>query len=308
MTEVLLFVNIGLLVIGSVTLTIAIFVLQKARGYVELAEERMERLRDGQEQIFLFLREERRSRSEESVREESLIPEVRQEADKLEAEPKIEELEKELQKLRRNRENKLSQQNRSSSTGNLSEGPAQNVGLLPKENPEAGVTQGNAKMPLTTKPLETSATARTQEVTEEKRSRFAVKHAHPDDDVSLQRKRTKQDSSEDGAPVKMFREHYHRYLENYEGYVKLAERLCRMREAGEVPPGSPAERDWEQKLRRLNDGIQRTTARLDILEQYNPELASDDRVSHRADIAQSYSELEKKLSSLENSQAANFNW
>jgi hypothetical protein len=93
----------------------------------------------------------------------------------------------------------------------------------------------------------------------------------------------------------MFREHYHRYLENYEGYVKLAERLCKMREAGEVPSGSPAESEWEQKLSRLNDGIQRTAARLDILEQYNPELASDEGVSHRAQIAQSYAELEKQL-------------
>ncbi len=308
MTEVLLFVNIGLLVIGSVTLTIAIFVLQKARGYVELAEERMERLREGQEQIFLFLREEQRSRSEESVREENPVPEVRQGADKQDAEPKIEELEKELQKLRRNRENKLLQRGASPLSGTSQEGPAQNVGLMVEEDPKFDETQRNPKIPSTMKPSETASPERTRKTPEVGEKSFAVKHAHPDDDVSLQRKRTKQDSSENGAPVKMFREHYHRYLENYEGYVKLAERLCRMREDGEVPPGSPAERDWEQKLRRLNDGIQRTTARLDILEQYNPELASDDRVSHRADIAQSYSELEKKLSSLENSQAANFNW
>jgi hypothetical protein len=301
MTEVLLFVNIGLLVIGSVTLTIAIFVLQKARGYVELAEERMERLRDGQEQIFLFLREERRSRSEESVREENLIPEVRQRFDKQDAEPKIEELEKELQKLRQGRESKLPAQSNSSRSRTTQEDTMQNVGLLTEKDPEASGIQRNAKIPSTTTPRETMPAARTQKAREGKSSGFAVKHAHPDDDVSLQRESEKQDGSQGGAPVKMFREHYRRYLENYEGYVKLAERLCRMREDGEVPPGSPAEREWEQKLRRLNDGIRRTTARLDILEQYNPELASDDRVSHRAEIAQSYSELEEKLSGLENS-------
>ncbi|MGB3632904.1 MAG: hypothetical protein WA982_02565 [Rubrobacteraceae bacterium] len=288
MTEVLLFVNIGLLVIGSVTLTIAIFVLQKARGYVDLAEERMERLREGQERIFQFLREERRSHSEEPVREERA------------AEPKVEELEKELQKLRQNQNNKLLEQNASSLSGTRHKGPPKNVGLLAGEDPESDETRANAKIP-STEAHETASAAPTQKTPESKKAGFAVKHAHPDDDVSLRRESVEQDGSQGGAPVKMFREHYHRYLENYEGYVKLAERLCQMREEGEVPSGSPSEREWEQKLRRLNDGIQRTTARLDILEQYNPELASDDRVSHRAEISRSYSELEEKLSSPENS-------
>ncbi len=277
MVEVLLFVNIGLLVIGSVTLTIAIFVLQKSRNYVELAEERMERLREGQERIFQFLREERRSHSEEPVREERTV------------EPKVEELEKELQKLRQNQGDKLLQQSSPSHPGNL--------GLL-TEPAESGETWVNAKIP-STKPREIASAAPIQKASEGKKAGSAIKHAHPDDDVSLRRENAKQDGPQGSLPVKMFREHYHRYLENYEGYVKLAERLCRMREDGEVPPGSPAEREWKQKLRRLNDGIRRTTARLDILEQYNPELASDDRVSHRAEISQSYSELEKKLSSPE---------
>jgi hypothetical protein len=43
----------------------------------------------------------------------------------------------------------------------------------------------------------------------------------------------------------------------------------------------------------LNDGIQRTTARLDILEEHNPELATEDRVSRRAGLAQRYLELER---------------
>ncbi|MGB3682526.1 MAG: hypothetical protein WA990_08560 [Rubrobacteraceae bacterium] len=257
MTEALLFVNIGLLVIGSVTLTIAIFVLQKARGYVDLAEERLERLREGQEHLFQFLREERRSRSNEYVLEESPVPEARQGAETQGPEPK-------------------------SRTGMHTERPAPNVGLIAEESPESAEVQAPEAHP-TTKPLETTKTGG---------PRSSVQHAHPDDDVSLRR---------ESGSVKMFQEHYYRYLENYEGYVKLAERTYKMREEGEVLPGSPAEHEWEQKLRRLNDGIQRTTARLDILEQYNPELASDDRVTHRADISRSYSELEKKLSSLENS-------
>ena len=289
MAEVLLFVNIGLLVIGSVTLTIAVFVLQKARSYVDLAEERMERLRDGQEHLFQMLRKERRARSEELVREHKSV------------EPKVEELEKEPQNLRQSQNSKLSQQSSSSRSVYPSEGPMKNAGLLNEKPSTFKEPQGNAKIPSTTKPRETASTALTQKTPEGKKAGFAVKHAHPDDDVSLRRESEKRDGSQVGAPVKMFREHYHRYLENYEGYVKLAERLCQMREDGEVPPGSPAEREWEQKLRRLKDGIQRTTARLDILEQYNPELASDDRVSHRAGISQGYSELEEKLSGSENS-------
>jgi len=95
------------------------------------------------------------------------------------------------------------------------------------------------------------------------------------------------------APVKMFRRHYDKYLENYEGYVKLAERLYRMRDNAEVPTDSLAERQWEERLRRVTDGIERTTARLDLLEEYNPELATDDRISRRASIARSHSDLER---------------
>jgi hypothetical protein len=92
----------------------------------------------------------------------------------------------------------------------------------------------------------------------------------------------------------MFRRHYDKYLENYEGYVKLAARLQQMRDAARVVPGSQAEREWEGRLRRVTDGIQRTTARLDILEEYNPELATDDRISRRAGIARSHRELERE--------------
>jgi len=95
-----------------------------------------------------------------------------------------------------------------------------------------------------------------------------------------------------GVTVEMFRMHYDKYLDNYEGYVKLAARLFRMRDDAEVVSGSVAEREWEERLRRVTDGIQRTTARLDILEEYNPELATDDRISRRAAIARNQRELE----------------
>lgn len=286
MVEVLLFVNIGLLVIGAVTLTIAAFVLQKARSYVELAERRMERLREGQEHLFRLV-------SEEPAREVPVSQPQR------EAEPEIAELEKELQRLRSNRENDLSRQVVAHQAADPMDDPAPNVKLLTEDPQKSGEAWVSAKVPSANSPGEV-AQRRTEKAPEVKQPGVAIKHAHPDDDVSLQRASVERAGARrDSSPIKVFREHYHRYLENYEGYVKLAERLCQMREDGEVPPGSPAEREWEQKLRRLNDGIQRTTARLDILEQYNPELASDDRVTHRAEIAQSYSELEEKLTNPE---------
>ncbi len=73
--------------------------------------------------------------------------------------------------------------------------------------------------------------------------------------------------------------------------MKLAERIHHSKVNGEVEPDSPAERQWEERLRRVNDGIQRTAARLDIIEQCNPELASDKRVSRRASIARVHAKL-----------------
>ncbi len=125
------------------------------------------------------------------------------------------------------------------------------------------------------------------------RDSLAVWHPHPDDDVNPGSPSMGQAAAQSDAPLKMFHRYYDRYLDNYEGYVKLAQRLYLMRDRGEVPPSSAAEREWEEKLRRANDGIERTTARLDLLEQYNPELATDDRVSRRASVARSHSELER---------------
>lgn len=268
MVEVLLFVNIGLLVIGSVTLTIAVFVLQTVRGYVELAEERMERLREGQERLSsCFVQEDQRPAEQRD-------------------DEKIKHLEKEAEALREALKDLGHEKAGSSSHGTSREGSAKNIALL---------TEGKSGTSEPTGPARDASGA--------KESVVAVRHAHPDDDVSLRREGTKSTEREGsrGRPAKMFLEHYHRYLENYEGYVRLAERLYRMREDGEVPPGSPSEREWEEKLRRLNDGIRRTTARLDILEQYNPELVSDERVAHRAEISRSYVEIERRTLALESS-------
>ena len=115
---------------------------------------------------------------------------------------------------------------------------------------------------------------------------------HPDDEVESGRKLAGQ--TRDGTQVEMFRKYYDRYLENYQGYVELAEGLYRARDNGEVSPGSFGEREWEERMRRASDGIERTAARLDLLEEHNPELATDDRISRRASVARRHAELERR--------------
>ena len=118
----------------------------------------------------------------------------------------------------------------------------------------------------------------------------AVWHPHPDDggggggSVPAGRAHC-------GDPVEMYRKHYDKYLENYHGYVELAEELYRARKNGAVADGPVGEREWEERLRRVRDGIDRTTARLDILEQHNPELVTDARISHRAGVARRHAQL-----------------
>jgi hypothetical protein len=117
---------------------------------------------------------------------------------------------------------------------------------------------------------------------------------HPDDATdkgTSPPKRERAHSSDD--PVEMFRRHYDKYLDNYEGYLELIEVLYRLRESGRAKLGSLEEREWEKRLRRATEGIKRTNVRLDTLEEYNPELATDDRVSRRAVLARRHSELER---------------
>jgi hypothetical protein len=278
MTEVLLFVGIGtLLMIGVATLGLAAFTLQHARRYVELAEARMEHLREVQALLLTFLNEERQRRREEHE-------EQGWDAER-DAERRIEQLKGEFLQLRTGRE---AEQPGSSS---LPEGPFGDVqgpgGRLGEETSPADEAQER-----TPRPASIPETKASEPVPEDEKPRLAVWHPHPDDDVSPGSVSAGQAPARSDVPVKIFRKHYDKYLENYEGYVKLAERVYRMRDDAELVPGSLAEREWEERLRRVNDGIKRTTTRLDILEEYNPELATDDRISRRASIARSHSELE----------------
>ena len=301
MTEGLLLASIGsLLIVIVATLAIATITLRNARRYVDLAEERLEYLREGQAQLLVFLLEERQTLKEELEQEREQHLEAQRRTERLPllqvqrrltegfgqkrepspgprpesegrelrtrrgVERRIGELERELQVLRKVQ-------------GRREAG--QDISSLLSEGSSAGVP-------------ETSGLVKEKRTPEENdRPRLAVWHPHPDDDVSPGTTSAGTAPAPSDAPIEMFRRHYDKYLENYEGYVKLAERIYRMWD--EASAGSGAVREWEERLRRVKDGIERTTARLDILEQYNPELATDDRISHRADIARSYSELEE---------------
>ncbi len=288
MTEALLFVGVGsLLAVSVAILALAALTLWHARRYVELAEERLEHLHEGQARLAALLLEERRHPKEEPKREREQRPKVLQltrqegqEWERLEAERRIEQVKRDLLEPRKLQRNRAAEQE---SSLPLSE-------FLAEEPLPAEETQGAGGMPHPTSFLETRASGAPPQ---DERPRLAVWYPHPDDDVSPRRASAGRARAPGDTPVKMFRKHYDRYLENYEGYVKLAERIYQMQDNAEVAPGSLADREWEERLRRVNDGIKRTTARLDILEEYNPELATDDRISHRASIARSHSELER---------------
>jgi hypothetical protein len=292
MTEALLLLSTGsLLTVCVATLAIAILTLRHARRYVELAEERMEYLREEQDRLLmLLLREKRQSSQEEPEQEQEQHQEAQQEHERRvlehrarrDAKRKIDQVKRELLGL---------PQEQQESSSPLPEGPSEDMArargrLIEKAWPtQKAPRAGTSRAKTSSEPAQGSP--------KDGKHPRAVWHPHPDDDVSPGSASTGQRGVQSDAPLKMFHRYYDRYLDNYECYVKLAERLYLMREKGEVAPGSAAEQEWEEKLRRANDGIERTTARLDLLEEYNPELATDDRVSRRARVARSDSKLER---------------
>ena len=291
MTEALLLVVVGSLVpISAATLIFAVLTLRKAHMYVELVERQLENLREGQVLLLTLLREQNHSPREQRGPEEQSSEEqnsereqgedlVRRERDRLEL-----ALHSRRYARRGSDEPATGPRDRpppaASSPGEAA-GRGSSAGEKPQEEGGAETRPRAANFP------DTASSRPAQTPPEAEPPPRAVWHPHPDDDVNPAR------AGEPGdAAVEMFRRHYDKYLDNYEGYVKLAARLYRMRDDAEVPPGSVAEREWDGRLRRVTDGIQRTTARLDILEEYNPELATDDRISRRAAIARSQRELE----------------
>lgn len=282
----MIFVGVGfLLAVSAMGLVAAALAVRNAERSLKLAGDRMERILEEEKARFLkLLSEERRSLRKDLERERARwAAELNLERQAhLDAELRFGQPDQMDPEFQREREEVLHDIGGSAP-------PARNTVAPPP------AARGAEKPPRPTAIPETAASGLVPEPTVEK-PRVGVWHPHPDDAVhrvphspegrdAADSRTPASGGRRGGAPVEMFRRHYDKYLENYAGYVELAEGLHRKRGAG------VEEREWKESLRRVMDGIERTTARLDILEEHNPGLATDDRVSRRVSVAQRHSRL-----------------
>jgi TolA-binding protein len=321
MTEASLSAGVGplLLVVGLANLIIAALTLRNVRSSVGLPEYHAENLRREQPRLLTLLAQERqtlkegieqewerhlleaRRQDEQSSREllllrreqERLAEELRRESERREqerrarlgTEARIRQLEREIQELQK------AQRGSSSLVPVRALEDRIEARELPREEPlPAQEARGDAGAMPPARPTGASKPARVPP--RDKKPGRGVWHPHPDDDTGKgEDMPEKRDRETVGAPVQMYRKHYDKYLDNYLGYVELAEELYRTRGDGKATDGTFGDREWEERLRRILDGIERTTARLDILEQHNPELVTDARISHRASVARRHAQL-----------------
>jgi hypothetical protein len=253
----LVYVGIGtVLATGVAILTVAVLFLRTARRYVDLAEERLELLREG-EALLLQVARQQGHVSEESRERE---PEPSQRILKTVGHPlgrrtvgepvgsfrPLEESDRHVREAPGTREHV-------SSTAEAEE-------QRQERPPKPSAPGGAATRPKDSAPL------------------LGVRVPHPDDDVTPR--------VWNSSATKFFQKKYDQYLEQYEGYIRLVERIHRMRDEAEASTGTLGAREWEDKVRRAYDALEKTTQRLDVLEQHYPELATDsDRLSDRIGIA-----------------------
>jgi hypothetical protein len=258
MSATLMYVGMGaILATGVGIFAIAILFLQTARRYVDLTEKRLELLREGE--AFLLKIVQRQGRA----LEESL----QREAEQRESVPEMVGY-------------VIGRQQGEESLGNR-----------PREDPRPRPRGARERSRPSAKEEEQKQKEKTGEAAPRQGNDaplLGVQVPHPDDDVPGR--------GWNKSPARFFQKCYDRYLEHYEGYVRLAERLHSTRdEAGNDALGR---RDyWEDKLRRAYDAIERTTQRLDVLEEHYPELATDsDRISSRIGTARLHAHLTERFS------------
>jgi hypothetical protein len=255
MNATLMYVGIGaVLATGVAILTIAVLFLQTARRYVDLTERRLELLQEG---------------------EAFLLDIVQRQGQALEREAERREKAPEMVGNPRGR-----QQDEVSPGSRRSEGLNRRVQETQHTGSSSEVEDEEQRRERTPKPDPTPARPK------DNAPRLGVQVPHPDDDVPGR--------GWNNSPAKFFQKCYDRYLEHYEGYVRLAGRLHQMRDEADAGPGNLGE--WEDKLRRAYDAIERTTQRLDMLEERYPELATDnDRISSRIGTARLHAGLAERL-------------
>ena len=257
LSATVVYVGIGsVLAVGVAILTAAILFLRTARRYVDLAETRLELLREGQALLLEVAR--RQGHASEESREQ---------------EPERSERVAEVVGQRVGEEG---------TGGRIPEAFDRHVREAPGIRRSSAADAGREKTPQASAPDGAASRPR------DGAPRLGVKVAHPDDDVTPR--------GWNGSPAKFFQRCYDRYLEHYEGYVRLAERIHQMRDEAAASAGTLGSREWEDKLRRAYEAIERTTQRLDILEEYYPELATDrDRISSRVGTARLHAGLAERF-------------
>ena len=252
----LVYVGIGsVLAIGVALLTVGVLFLRTARRYVDLAEERLELLREGEALLLKVARRQgdasEESREREPERSEGIPEAVGHPLGRRTGEEPAGGFPRSQGSDRHVRE-------APGMRGQVSS--AETGGQGHEGAPKSSALGAAASRPKGGAPL------------------LGVKVPHPDDDVTPR--------VSNGSAIEFFQKKYDLYLEHYEGYVRLVERLHRMRAEAEAGSGTLGASEWEDKLRRAYDAIEKTTDRLDVLEQHYPQLATDgDRLSDRLGIA-----------------------
>ena len=258
----MMYVGIGaILATGVAILTMAVLFLQTARRYVDLTERRLELLQEGE--AFLLKLVQRQEHALEVSRERET-----------ERREKVPEMVGNTRGQKQGEEPPGSRQH---------EGSDRNVQETPYTGRSSEVEDEEKRRERTPK----ADPARPKDDA----PRLGVQVPHPDDDVPGR--------GWNNSPARFFQKCYDRYLEHYEGYVRLAERLHQSRDEADAGPGTLGRREWEGKLRRAYDAIERTTQRLDMLEEHYPELATDnDRISSRIGTARLHAGLTERFGRL----------
>ena len=264
LSATLVYVGIGsVLATGVGILIVAMLFLRTARRYVDLAEERLELLRESEALLLKVARQQSHAMEEES------------------REPEPERRERVPEVIGHTLARRAGEASPGSRRPETLDRPLPEAPGIRRPVPSARhEEQGREKTPKASDPG--GATARPKDG----KPLLGVRVAHPDDDV------TRRDWN--SSATKFFQKCYDRYLEHYEGYVRLAGRIHQMQD--ETSPGTLGRREWEEKLRRAYDAIETTTHRLDILEEHYPELATDsDRISSRISTARLHAGLAERF-------------
>lgn len=91
------------------------------------------------------------------------------------------------------------------------------------------------------------------------------------------------------------REQYDMFLNSYLSFVESLENYRDLRDLGQVPPGSDAEKQWRITLRMVNGAIRNALLEMDKLERSNSVFASDGRTQRRAEITATHERIKREI-------------